>query len=76
MADSPIGLDKWLTAMWMVANCKNGVSGWEVHRSLGITQKTAWFLLHRIRLAMGQDIPEPICDEGPFEVDETFVGPR
>ncbi len=75
MEDSPIGLDKWLTAMWMVANCKNGVSSWEVHRSLGITQKSAWFLLHRIRLAMGQDTAEPMGGEGPFEVDETFVGP-
>ena len=50
--DSPIPLDKWLMAMWMVANCKNGVSSWEIHRALGVTQKTAWFLLHRIRLAM------------------------
>ncbi|WP_058187071.1 IS1595 family transposase [Terracidiphilus gabretensis] len=75
MEDSPIGLDKWLAAMWLVANSKNGVSSWEVHRSLGITQKTAWFLLHRIRLAMGQDTSEPMGGEGPFEVDETFVGP-
>lgn len=75
MEDSAVGLDKWLVAMWMVANCKNGVSSWEVHRSLGITQKTAWFLLHRIRLAMGQDHSEPMGGEGPFEVDETFVGP-
>lgn len=76
MEDSSIGLDKWLTAMWMVANCKNGVSSWEVHRSLGITQKTAWFLLHRIRLAMGPNASEPMGGEGPFEVDETFVGPN
>ena len=52
MEDSAIGLDKWLTAIWMIANAKNGISSWEVHRALGITQKSAWFLLHRIRLAM------------------------
>jgi len=50
--DSPITLDKWLTAMWMVANCKNGVSSWEMHRTLGVTQKSAWFMLQRIRLAL------------------------
>src|SRR5580693_2697252 len=56
--DSPIPLDKWLMAMWMVANCKNGVSSYEIHRALGVTQKTAWFLLHRIRLAMKDDATE------------------
>ncbi len=50
--DSPLGLDKWLPAVWMLANCKNGVSSYEVARALGVTQKTAWFMLHRIRLAM------------------------
>src|SRR5690242_11732722 len=50
--DSAISLDKWLAAMWMVANCKNGVSSWEIHRALGITQKSAWFMLHRIRLTL------------------------
>ena len=50
--DSPIGLDKWLPAMWLASNCKNGVSSYELHRALGVTQKTAWFMLHRIRLAM------------------------
>src|SRR6202035_5795283 len=49
--DSPLGLDKWLAAMWQVVNCKNGVSSYEIHRSLGITQKTAWFMDHRIRYA-------------------------
>lgn len=49
--DSPLGLDKWLPAVWMIANCKNGISSWELHRALGVTQKTAWFMLHRIRLA-------------------------
>src|SRR5712692_10075723 len=50
--DSPIGLDKWLCAMWMLANCKNGVSSWELHRSIGVTQKSAWFMLQRVRLAL------------------------
>ena len=50
--DSPIGLDKWLPAMWLLCNCKNGISSYELHRDLGVTQKTAWFMLHRIRLAM------------------------
>src|SRR5438876_1257350 len=49
--DSPIGLDKWLAALWMIVNCKNGVSSYEIARALGITQKSAWFMLHRIRLA-------------------------
>src|SRR6202167_637319 len=52
MEDSPIGLDKWLPAFWLLANCRNGISSYELHRALGITQKTAWFMLHRIRLAM------------------------
>jgi Transposase zinc-ribbon domain len=52
MEDSPIGLDKWLMTMWMVVNCRNGVSSYEIHRDIGVTQKTAWFLEHRIRLAM------------------------
>ena len=68
--DSPIGLDKWLATIWMIANAKNGVSSYEIHRSIGVTQKTAWFILHRIRLAM---------QDGDFgglsgEVDETFIG--
>ena len=50
--DSPIGLDKRLTAIWMIANCKNGISSYEIHRALGVTQKTAWFMMHRIRLGM------------------------
>src|ERR1039457_1097874 len=52
MEDSPIGLDKWLTAMWQIVNCGNGISSYEVHRAIGITQKSAWFLDHRIRLAL------------------------
>jgi transposase-like protein len=55
MEDSPLGLDKWLTAIWLIANAKNGISSYEIHRALGITQKSAWFLLHRIRLAMQTD---------------------
>ena len=74
--DSPIALGKWLTAMWMVANCKNGVSSHEIARSLGVTQKTGWFLLHRIRLAMGTETTHQFGgkDAGPVEVDETWVG--
>jgi len=75
--DSPIALGKWLMAMWMVANCKNGVSSHEIARSVGVTQKTAWFMNHRIRLALGYDATEMLGgeDSGPVEVDETFVGP-
>jgi hypothetical protein len=70
--DSPIGLDKWFAAIWMVANCKNGISSYEVHRSLGVTQKSAWFMLHRIRLAM--QTGSFVKMEGETEADETFVG--
>jgi transposase-like protein len=72
MEDSPIGLDKWLAAMWMIANAKNGVSSYEIHRALGITQKSAWFLLHRIRLAMQTGSFEKMS--GTVEADETFIG--
>ena len=72
MEDSPIGLDKWMGAMWMLANCKNGVSSYEIHRSLGVTQKTAWFMLQRIRLAMQEDDATQL--KGTVEMDETFVG--
>jgi hypothetical protein len=75
MEDSPIALGKWLTAMWMIANCKNGVSSWEIHRAIGVTQKTAWFMLHRIRLAMGTEDTHQLGGGGPVEVDETFIGP-
>ncbi len=74
--DSPISLEKWLLAMWMIANCKNGVSSWEVHRTIGVTQKTAWFMLHRIRLAMNSEASHKMGSGGPVEVDETFVGPN
>lgn len=69
--DSPIGLDKWMCAMWMLANCKNGVSSYEIHRTIGVTQKTAWFMLHRIREAMKEQ-SEPLS--GVVEMDETFIG--
>ena len=70
--DSPIGLDKWLAAMWLIVNCKNGVSSYEIHRALGVTQKTAWFMDHRIRLALGMDSTEKLS--GHVEVDETYIG--
>ena len=74
MEDSPLGLDKWMAGMWMIANCKNGVSSHEIARSLGITQKTAWFLLHRIRYAMKQKSLNKLS--GEVEADESFVGGR
>jgi transposase-like protein len=72
MEDSPIGLDKWLTAMWMVLNCKNGVSSCEIARTVRITQKSAWFLLHRIRLGLHDESIGRLS--GEVEVDETFIG--
>jgi transposase-like protein len=73
MEDSPLGLDKWLPAMWLVASNRNGISSWELHRALGVTQKTAWFLLHRIRLAMQDDLSGGSLG-GEVEIDETFIG--
>lgn len=70
--DSPIGLDKWLPAVWMIINMKNGVSSHELARSLGVTQKTAWFMLHRIRTAMQSKDGGKLG--GEVEVDETFIG--
>src|ERR1700682_4078127 len=70
--DSPLGLDKWLMAMWLVVNCKNGVSSYEVHRAIGITQKSAWFMDHRIRMAMHSGSIEKFS--GHIEADETFIG--
>src|SRR5437764_5413841 len=73
--DSALGLDKWLTAMWMVGSCKNGVSSWEIHRAIGVTQKSAWFMLHRIRLAMQNgSILKLGGTSGEVEADETFIG--
>jgi transposase-like protein len=73
--DSSIGLDKWLIAMWLIANCKNGVSSYEVGRALGITQKSAWFMLHRIRLTMqASSLIKLGGSDKEVEVDETFIG--
>lgn len=71
--DSPLGLDKWLPCVWLITNCKNGVSSWEISRALDVTQKTAWFMLHRVRLAM-QDDTSGGKFGGEVEIDETFVG--
>jgi transposase-like protein len=70
--DSPIGFSKWVPAMWLIANAKNGISSCEVARALGVTQKTAWFMLHRLRLAMQTPTAEKLA--GPVEADETYVG--
>lgn len=70
--DSPLGLDKWLPAVWLAANSKNGISSHELGRALGITQKSAWFMLHRIRLAMRSGTFTMLS--GTVEVDETFIG--
>lgn len=71
--DSPLGLDKWLMAVWMITNCKNGVSSYEIHRAIKVTQKTAWFMLHRIRLAMQTGSFEKKMS-GEVEADETYIG--
>lgn len=70
--DSAIGLDKWMCAMWLVANCKNGVSSYEIARDLKVTQRTAWFMLHRIRYAMHTGSINKMT--GTVEADETFIG--
>jgi len=72
MEDSPVSIDKWLTAMWLIVNCKNGISSCEIARDLGVTQKTAWFLDHRIRMALHSGSIEKAS--GHVEVDETFIG--
>lgn len=73
--DSPLPLDKWLCALWMLVNCKNGVSSYEIHRALGITQKSAWFVLHRLRLALQRSSLIKLGGLGSeVEVDETFIG--
>jgi transposase-like protein len=70
--DSPIGMDKWMMAAWMISNCKNGISSCELARDLGITQKSAWFLSHRIRFAMQSGSFNKLS--GECEADETFIG--
>jgi transposase-like protein len=74
--DSPIKLDKWLTAMWLLANCKNGISSYEIAKDIGVTQKSAWFMLHRLRLAMQSTSDRRLGreDGGAVEADEAFVG--
>lgn len=71
--DSPIGLDKWLPAVWQVVNCKNGISSYEMAKAFGVTQKTAWFMDHRIRLAM-QSGSFAKQLSGHVEADETYIG--
>jgi transposase-like protein len=70
--ESPLGLDKWLMAMWMVVNCKNGVSSYEIAKAVGVTQKSAWFMDHRIREALGMASKNKLS--GEVEADETFIG--
>src|SRR5579871_869330 len=73
--DSPLPLEKWMLAIWMIANCKNGVSSWEIHRAIGVTQKSAWFMMHRIRLAMqNSSLVKLGGTSGEVEADETFIG--
>jgi transposase-like protein len=75
LEDSPIGLDKWFPAMWLLSNCKNGISSYELAKDLGVTQKSAWFMLHRIRAAMKNNSLRKLGSTGgPVEVDEVFVG--
>jgi transposase-like protein len=71
-SDSPLGLDKWLPAVWLVANSKNGISSHELGRALGVTQKSAWFMVHRIRLAMQTGSFDKL--DGEVEADEAFIG--
>jgi transposase-like protein len=70
--DSPLGMDKWMTAVWLICNCKNGISSYETARDLGITQKSAWFMMHRIRGAMESGSFNKLS--GEIEADETFIG--
>src|SRR5207249_9424352 len=70
--DSPIPLSKWVPAVWMIGGAKNGISSYELHRALGVTQKSAWFMLHRIRAAM--QCGSFMKFKGEVEVDETYIG--
>jgi len=73
--DSALPLDKWLAALWMIVNCKNGISSYEIGRALGVTQKSAWFMLHRLRLALQSRSLVKLGGNGiEVEVDETFIG--
>jgi transposase-like protein len=73
--DSAIGLEKWLPASWLISNCKNGISSYELARAIGVTQKSAWHMLHRLREAMGDETGK-IGGNAPVECDETFIGPN
>jgi hypothetical protein len=73
MEDSPIGVDKWMIAIWLVLNCKNGISSYEIGRALGMSQKSAWHLMHRARYAMQDDLTGGTLG-GKIEVDESFIG--
>jgi transposase-like protein len=72
--DSPLSLDKWLIALWMLVNCRNGVSSYEVARALGISQKAAWFMLHRLRLGLQDVTGGKLGGPNPVEIDETYIG--
>jgi transposase-like protein len=73
--DSALGIDKWMIAVWLIVNAKNGISSYEVARALGITQKSAWFMMHRVRLALHEKDTVRLGGKGKeVEVDETFVG--
>jgi transposase-like protein len=72
--DSPLPLDKWLVAMWLIINCKNGISSYEIARDLHVRQETAWFMLHRIRKAMQRGSFEKFGTGGPVEADENMIG--
>jgi transposase-like protein len=74
--ESPISLKKWLVAVWLIANCKNGISSYEIAKDIGVTQKSAWFMLHRIRKALANSSWSKMGGNGPIEIDETFIGPN
>ena len=74
--ESPIGLEKWLPAFWLLSNCKNGISSYELARAIGVTQKSAWFMLHRIREAMRDTRTHKFGFGGPVESDEVYIGPN
>src|SRR5271170_517955 len=74
--DSPIGLEKWLPSAWLISNCKNGISSYEIARALGVTQKSAWHMLHRLREAMNGGAMFKMGGNGPIEIDETHFGPN
>lgn len=80
MEDSPIPADKWLTAVWLLSNCKNGISSYEIASAIGVTQKSAWFMMHRIRFGLSLNRkrfgtnPKIGGGENEVEVEETFIG--